>query len=204
MGKFAVIVGEGDRDGRSRECGPVPRIRGLVRAIRNDVLHVVDRDHIARAEPGVSCVDELWCDGAPRDLLEALHEAYAGMRVIQISLVQENTIFERDAARSTLVKRLSLLQRKPTLSSTAFCAYWRDVHAPLAACHRHVARYVQNHVVDDLHASFDGIAEFQITDVDAMLEDYDTEAGRAMKADVQNFAATVSTYRVRARDVRCA
>jgi hypothetical protein len=202
MSKFAVIVGEGDRDGRSNECGPVPRIPGLVCAIRNDVLDIVNREHIARAEPGVSRVDELWCDGAPHDIVEALHEAYAGMRVIQISPVHEDTIFERGADISRLVKRLSLLQRKPTLSRTAFRAYWRDVHAPMATCHRHVARYVQNPVADDVQACFDGIGEFQITDVDGLRADYGTEAARAMKGDVQNFAATVSTYLVRARDVR--
>jgi hypothetical protein len=76
MGKFAVIFGEGDRDGRSERC-PDARIPGLVRAIRNDVADIVHREHIARAERGVSRMDELWCDGAPEDTLEALQEAYA-------------------------------------------------------------------------------------------------------------------------------
>ena len=72
----------------------------------------------------------------------------------------------------------------------------------MASCHRHVARYVQNHVVDDSGSPFDGIAEFHITDIDGMRADYDTEAARAMKADVGNFAATVSTYVVREISIR--
>jgi uncharacterized protein (TIGR02118 family) len=203
MGKFAVIFGERDREGRSEGRGPAARIPGLVRATRNDVVEVVHREHVARAERAVSRVDELWCDDAPGDTLEALQEAYAGMPVIQISPVQENMIFERDAADSMLVKRISLLQRKAGLSRTEFCLYWRDVHASMASCHRHVARYVQNHVLDGSRVIFDGIAEFQITDVDGMREDYETETAMAMKADVRNFAATVSTFVVHAQCVRC-
>ena len=103
---------------------------------------------------------------------------------------------------SSLVKRLSLLQRRSGLTRPLFCAYWRDIHAPMASCHRHVVRYVQNHVVDDSGSPFDGIAEFQITDLDGMRADYDTETARAMKADVKNFAATVSTYVVRETSIR--
>jgi uncharacterized protein (TIGR02118 family) len=204
MSKFAVIFGERDRGGRSEGRGPAARIPGLIRATRNDVVDIVHREHVARTERGVSRVDELWCDGAPEDTLEALQEAYAGMPVIQISPVQENMIFERDAVSSMLVKRISLLQRKAGLSRTEFSLYWRDVHASMASCHRHVARYVQNHVLDGSGALFDGIAEFQITDVDGMREDYETEPARAMKDDVRNFAATVSTFVVRAHHVRCA
>jgi hypothetical protein len=199
MNKFAVVFGERDRDGRWVEgCGLAARIPGLVRATRNDVVNIVHREHVARAEQGVSRVDELWCDGAPEDTLEALQEAYAGMPVIQISPVQENMIFERGDDNSMRVKRVSLLQRKADLSRTEFCLYWRDVHASMASCHRHVARYVQNHVLDGSSALFDGIGEFQITDVDGMREDYETETAMAMKADVRNFAATVSTFIVRA------
>jgi uncharacterized protein (TIGR02118 family) len=171
---------------------------GVVRATRNDVVDIVPRDHVGRAESRVSRVDELWCDGiSDEDALELLQHAYAGLPIIQISAVRETTIFDRGTRSPSLVKRLSLLQRKPTLSRPLFCAYWRDIHAPMASCHRHVARYVQNHVVDDSGSPFDGIAEFQITDIDGMRADYDTEAAKAMKADVRNFAATVSTYVVR-------
>jgi conserved hypothetical protein len=204
MSKFAVIFGERDRGGGSEGRGPAGCIAGLIRATRNDVVDIVHREHVARAEQGVSRVDELWCDGAPEDTLDALQQAYAGMPVIQISPVQENMIFERAADSPKLVKRISLLQRKAGLSRPEFCLYWRDVHASMASCHRNVARYVQNHVLDGSGALFDGIAEFQINDLDGMREDYETESARAMKDDVRNFAATVSTFVVRAHDVRCA
>jgi uncharacterized protein (TIGR02118 family) len=162
------------------------------------VVDIVPRDHVSGAEPGVSRVDELWCEGASEgDALELLQRAYAGLPVIQISAVEETTIFDRGTRSPSLVKRLSLLQRRPELSRPLFCAYWRDIHAPMASCHRHVVRYVQNHVVDDSGSPFDGIAEFRITDVVALRADYETEEAKAMKADVANFAAAVSTYVVR-------
>ena len=69
----------------------------------------------------------------------------------------------------------------------------------MARCHRHVARYVQNHVLVDASpdAPFDGVAEFRVTDFAGMQAEYETDAGKAMRADVQNFASTVSTYVVR-------
>ena len=204
MGKFAVIfAAAGSSGGNSNEsaiAAPPPRV---VRVTRNDVLEIVDRDHVSRAEPRVSRVDELWCDdSADDDTLGLLQQAYAGLPLIQISSVHETTIFDRGTRSSSLVKRLSLLQRRPGLTRPLFCAYWRDVHAPMASCHRHVARYVQNHVVDDSGSPFDGISEFRITDLDGMRADYDTDGARAMKADVKNFAATVSTYVVRETSIR--
>ena len=198
MGKFAVIFAGDDGGGHSIESTDVAPPPGVVRATRNDVVGVVHRDHVSPAERRVSRVDELWCDATPEDnALELLQRAYAGLPIVQIASVHEMTIFDRGTRSASLVKRLSLLQRKPGLSRPLFCAYWRDVHAPMASCHRHVARYVQNHVVDDSGSPFDGIAEFRITDVEGMRADYDTEAAKAMKADVQNFAAAISTYVVR-------
>ena len=204
MGKFAVIFAEGSRgDGYSNESAAVAPPPGVVRAIRNDVVDIVHRDHVSRAERSVSRVDELWCDDTLEDdALKLIQQAYAGLPVIQISSVRETTIFDRTTRGPSLVKRLSLLQRRPGLTRPLFCAYWRDIHAAMASCHRHVARYVQNHVVDDSGSPFDGIGEFQITDIDGMRADYETEGARAMKADVSNFAATVSTYVVREISIR--
>jgi uncharacterized protein (TIGR02118 family) len=206
MSKFAVIFGEGEQRRRPSGSRGVGQIPGFVRATRNDVVDIVHREHIARAVRSVLRLDELWCDGTSSErTLDALHGVYGGLPVIQISEVRETAILDRPtnarADESPLVKRLSLLQRKADLSRASFCAYWRDVHAAMVSCHRHVARYVQNHVVDDSRGMFDGIAEFQITDLRGMRADYESEAAKAMKADVQNFAATISTYVVRAHAI---
>ena len=202
MSKFVVIFGEGGQRRRPSGTAGVTRIPGFVRAIRNDVVEVVHREHIARSDRSVLRLDEVWCAGKPAErTLDALQETCDGLPVLQVSEVRESVILERSADDSTLVKRLSLLQRKADLSRPSFCAYWRDVHAAMVSCHRHVAKYVQNHVVDDSRGLFDGIAEFQVTDWDGMRADYESEAAKGMKADVRNFAATISTYVVRAHEI---
>ena len=182
---------------------PVNRLRDRpesVRVVRNEVVHAVRREHVAATEETVAAIDEIWCCGAPpEETLGVLRAAYAARPVLQLSLVNERTIFARHGDGAATVKRLSILRRKPGLSRTQFGTYWHDVHAPMARCHRHVARYVQNHVLVDASpdAPVDGLAEFRITDFAGMEANYATEAGKAMRADVQNFAAWVSTYVVR-------
>ena len=199
--KFVIVL---QALGDQREQDPwVNRLRdGLefVRVVRNEVVQEVAREHVAAATETVSAIDEIWCRGASAEhALENLRAAYAMRPVLQLSLVHERTIFARHNEEAASVKRLSALQRKPGLSRLQFGAYWHDVHAPMARCHRHVSSYVQNHVLVDASpgAPFDGFAEFRITDVAAMQVDYESDGGKAMRADVQNFAATVSTFVVR-------
>jgi len=198
--KFVVVL-EAPADWESGS--PVDRVREApeaVRVVRNEVVHAVRREHVAAAGAVIVAIDEIWCRGAsPEHMLALLRSAYATRAVLQLSLVHERTIFARHTEEDAPVKRLSLLRRTSWLSRPQFGAYWHDVHAAMANCHRHVARYVQNHVVVDAwpDAPFDGLAEFRITDVAGMQADYDTDAGKEMRADVQNFAATVSTYIVR-------
>jgi uncharacterized protein (TIGR02118 family) len=192
--KFVVLLGDSHTEGAS-----AARIPGLIRCTRNHVMEQVKREHVASAVDAITAVDELWCAGtSPQETLAELKTIYADEPVVQISFVHERTIFARDE-RPGFVTRISLLQRATTLTRSQFSTYWHDVHAPLAACHRHVARYVQNHVVASTREDepFDGIAQFLISDLVGMRADYDTDAGKAMQADVQNFAAAVSTYVVR-------
>ena len=171
----------------------------LLRVVRNEVVQEVRREHVSAAET-VAAIDEIWCrDASAEHALGVLRAAYATRPVLQLSLVHERTIFARHDDGAAPVKRLSILRRKAGLSRSQFAAYWHDVHAPMARCHRHVARYVQNHVLVDASpdAPFDGVAEFRVTDFAGMQAEYETDAGKATRADVQNFASTVSTYVVR-------
>jgi uncharacterized protein (TIGR02118 family) len=206
MNKFVVIFAECDEQRRWTGFAPAGRVPGLARITRNEVVGVVQRAHVQSAKERPSGVDELWFAGtSPEDTLETLRTAYTGVPVVQICLVHENRVFERPAPGGALVKRFSFLCRKGGMSRTDFSTYWRDVHAPMVACHRHVTRYVQNHVIagtcpDPL---FDGIGEFRIADLAGMQADYDSEAGQSMKADVHNFVASVSTYVDQAHDAPC-
>lgn len=173
---------------------------GLRRLVRNEVTQEVRRDHASAAAQSVAAVEEVWVEtDDPGTLTALLRQADAGLVVMQATEVRDALIYQREAQGRAPLKRLSLLKRLPLLSSAAFSAYWAHVHAPLARIHRHVCLYRQNHVVTAPLEStvFDGVAEFRITDLDGMQEDYASAEGRRMSADTANFAAAVSTYLVR-------
>ena len=50
-----------------------------------------------------------------------------------------------------MIKRISLLTRKPELSREEFSDYWLNVHGPMVERLPNVIRYVQNHITDDAH-----------------------------------------------------
>ena len=200
MHKFVIVLQALDDHEQDMSVNRLCDEVESVRVVHNEVMQVVSREHVAAAEETVAAIDEIWCCGpTPEHALGVLRAAYATRPVLQLSLVRERTIYGRQDDGATSVKRLSILRRKPGLSRTQFGSYWHDVHAPMAQCHRHVARYVQNHVLVDASpdAPIDGLAEFRITNLAGMQADYETDAGKAMRADVQNFAAWVSTYVVR-------
>lgn len=186
---------------------------GLRRLRTHDVLSAVARPHVPSAQTPVGGVDELWTEAAPPASLAMVRSAYGDDPLVQVSAVREVVVFAQAHLRSppagaAPARRLSLLQRRSRLSRAAFSCHWEQVHAPLACCHRHVARYVQNHVLDadgdDGHSAgaFDGMAEFEVGDVQGMESDSLTPEGVRMRQDVANFAATVSTYWVRTREWR--
>lgn len=179
-------------------------VPGLRRMVRNTVQESVRREHAPASAQVVAVVEELWFDTEPvRAELDALLRPTATLAVLQAALVREHVVFRRPVGDRSCIKRLSFLQRRADISPREFSHYWEHVHAPLAHCHRHVALYVQNHAMASARAMplhFDGMAEFQITDLAAMQTDYASEQGIAMRADVANFASTVSTYLVIAHE----
>ena len=183
-------------------------LRGIKRMVRNDVQEAVRRDHAPTSTQPVAMVEELWFDTEPvMDELDEFIRPTAALPVFQASSVREYVVFHRPAGDKQCLKRLSFLQRNAGISANEFSNYWQHVHAPLAHCHRHVALYTQNHATPSpgaLPLVFDGIAEFQITDLAAMQADYATERGIAMRGDVANFASTVSTYFVFTQEFSCA
>ena len=183
-------------------------LRGLKRMVHNDVQEAVRRDHALASTQPIGIIEDLWFDTEPMmDELDEFIRPTEALPVFQASLVREHVVFHRPSGDKQCLKRLSFLQRHARTSPSEFSNYWQHVHAPLAHCHRHVARYTQNHATPSpgaLPLVFDGIAEFQITDLAAKQADYATERGIAMRGDVANFASTVSTYFVVTQEFSCA
>ena len=93
-----------------------------------------------------------------------------------------------------MIKVVTLLKRKPGLSSDDFSRYWREQHAPLAL-HDHpvMIKYVQNHgiILPSGDQEYDGIAETYWPDMDtfqkAVEEMLTTEKGQNHIADLDKF-----------------
>ena len=101
-----------------------------------------------------------------------------------------------------MIKRISLLVRRPEFSREEFNRYWREVHGPLAKPVPNVVRYVQNHIVDESQhpnlpsggQAIDGVVEFWFEDRAAMDAAFATPEAKVMLADGANFIATVTSF----------
>ncbi|MDP6688137.1 MAG: EthD family reductase [Alphaproteobacteria bacterium] len=90
-----------------------------------------------------------------------------------------------------MIKRISLLTRKPDLSHEEFVRHWLEVHGPLARAVPGIRRYVQSHIQSetvraDIPATdieVDGIAELWYDSVAAMEQSSATPEAQALFAD---------------------
>lgn len=101
-----------------------------------------------------------------------------------------------------MIKRISLLTRKPGMSRKEFNAYWLDVHGPFVTKLPNVIRYVQNHIVDDAHRhdlptggqDVDGFVEFWFEDVESMDAAFASPEAKQAFADGAKFIQSVTTF----------
>ena len=90
-----------------------------------------------------------------------------------------------------MIKRISLLTRKPELTHEEFVRHWLEVHGPLALSVPGIRRYVQSHIQGESvradipvpDVEIDGIAELWYDSVDAMERSSATPEAQALYAD---------------------
>ena len=83
------------------------------------------------------------------------------------------------------------MRRREDLTAVAFRNYWLGTHAPLVkASYQGLRRYIVNPVaaVPRVEAPFDGLAELVFDSRDAFVAAVRSEGGRAVSADLANFA----------------
>jgi uncharacterized protein (TIGR02118 family) len=68
-----------------------------------------------------------------------------------------------------MIKRISILIRRPQDSREVFSKHWNRVHGPLVATLPAVGRYIQNHVIDDFPRETDTLGSY---DIDGFVELY--------------------------------
>ena len=116
-----------------------------------------------------------------------------------------------------MIKRVTILTRKPGLSQEQFFEHWNNVTGPLLASHPNVRRSVQNNVIefvrftvrggDPSDAAFqgmrapdaDGFVELWFESREKMEEMYSSPFAEQLVADGEEFVGTISTYIVEER-----
>lgn len=101
-----------------------------------------------------------------------------------------------------MIKRVSILTRKPSYTTEAFAKHWLDVHGPLARKVPGIRRYVQNHIAEatrhpDLPPAaqqVDGVVEMWFDDRQSMEAALGSPEARAMFDDGTLFIETVSSF----------
>jgi len=110
-----------------------------------------------------------------------------------------------------LIKRMSLLRRRPDISPEAFAREWREVHAPLVRSLPGVLGYRQNRVisrqapkgtdVDYDGLPIDGIVELWFQSTEALDEAFASPKGRETMAHAATFIEEITTFLVEPRVV---
>jgi len=117
-----------------------------------------------------------------------------------------------------MIKRITIMTRKPGMSREAFADYWTRVHAPLLASHPAVKRLVcnvterfvrfsvRNEESDPLRSTIvtqtpDGFVELWFANREEMETMYSSDFTRKLVADAENFVGAIATFVVDEREI---
>ena len=119
-----------------------------------------------------------------------------------------------------MIKRVTLMTRKPGMTREAFADYWTRVHAPLLASHPAVKRLTINvteefvrfsvrneDTADPLRSTIvtqtpDGIVELWFEDRESMNAMYASDFSRRLVADAEHFVGAIATFIVDEREIK--
>lgn len=104
-----------------------------------------------------------------------------------------------------MIKRISILIRRPQDDRETFSKHWNGVHGALVAKLPAVGRYVQNHVVDEFPTGssgmgtydIDGFVELYFSDDAAMRGAFAGPGAEPVWADEPNFLGHSTAYAIR-------
>ena len=121
-----------------------------------------------------------------------------------------------------MIKRLTLMTRRPGMGRDAFANYWTNVHAPLLASHPAVKRLVINVTQEYVRFSVrnpdpddalrstivtqtpDGVVEIWFEDRQSMEAMYKSDFSQKLVADAEHFVGAIVTFIVDEREITAA
>ena len=111
-----------------------------------------------------------------------------------------------------MIKRVTIMTRKPGMTRAAFAEYWTKVHGPLLASHPAVKRFTINVTrewlrfsvrnedpADPLRSTIvtqtpDGIVELWFEDRESMEAMYKSDFSRQLVADAEHFVGAIVAF----------
>lgn len=129
------------------------------------------------------------------------------MQNLVVLTALQNVIIAPPAESGTLVKRMSLLRKRPDVSAAEFQMQWFDMHATLVRRIPGVRGYRQNLVIETRRDRFDpadnpgdvgidGVVELWFDSTDAIEAGFRSPQGLTTMAHAEEFLANISTYMV--------
>src|SRR5262245_50314309 len=119
-----------------------------------------------------------------------------------------------------MIKRITIMTRKPGISPEKFADYWTNVHGPLLGSHPAVKRFVINVTEKFVRFSVrnedredplrdtivtktpDGFVELWFEDQESMEAMYKSDFSKKLIADAENFVGAIATFVVDERVIK--
>ncbi|GGB53246.1 hypothetical protein GCM10011409_33530 [Lentibacillus populi] len=199
--------------------GPIAsRIPKLRRYLQN---HVINSDQLGISYPrGTQAIDgfsQLWFDdnasmkqSSTPDVINMLakdEEQFIGN--MQLIVAEQNEVIPV-SDDGPLLKRMSLLKRRPDVDIEVFKREWREVHSELLKAMPSVKGYTQNLVMDRSmnrepavyeDVPIDGIVELWFKDTVSLKASFASEAGKKAMEHAKTFIEEITTFIVETHEI---
>ena len=101
-----------------------------------------------------------------------------------------------------MIKRMSILVRRPQDDRAIFSEYWQGIHGGLVRNLPGIRCYIQNHIQEDFKSPLeapgvyaaDGFVELYFDDDKTMVQAFSSEGAKALLTDEPNFLGHGTTY----------
>jgi len=167
-----------------------------------------------RSSQAVDGFSELWFDDLASiqsslpDIVNEDVERFIGN--MQLVTAEQNIVMPT-TSNKPLIKRMSLLKRRPDVDIEMFQREWRDVHAELARMMPGLEGYTQNLVIDRFiepgksatyqEVPIDGIVETWFRDIPSLEAAFASPAGQKTIAHAKTFIGEITTFIVETHQI---
>ena len=192
--------------------GPIAtKIPGLLRYHQN---HIVDSAQLGidypRSPQVVDGFSELWFDnqssmqnGATPDVIKMLAEDEARFIGNMQLIIAKQNIVVPTVSDKPLVKRMSILKRRPDVDAETFQREWWEVHSEHVRSMTGIEGYTQNLVIERSigrksatyeEVPIDGIVELWFRDIMSLEAAFASPTGQKTMAHAKTFIGEITTF----------